>query len=197
MADKHKLPIRARRSYNVPTTWNQGDTIEWDVTVPDYPASDGWTLTYEAKSSTSDLATITASANGDDYTVTVSASTSSGYSVGDYHYVAYVTKSAERFTVDSGRVSILKNFETSGNYDDRSHAETVLDAINAVLESRATKDQESYSIAGRSLNRTPIADLIMLRDKYKTEVVRDERADRIRRGLGHEGRILTRFTPLS
>ena len=192
-ADNQKMPIRERRTNNVPTVWNAGDTLKWDVSVPDYPATDGWTLTYEVKSKNEHIATITASADGDGYTVTVPAATSAGYTIGHHHYRAYVTKGSERYTVDSGDLEILKDFEDSGNYDDRTHAEIVLDAIEAVLESRATKDQESYSIAGRSLSRTPIGDLLALRDRYKTEVVANHRADQIARGLGSSARIRTRF----
>ena len=192
-ADNQKMPIRERRINNVPTVWNAGDTLKWDVSVPDYPATEGWTLTYEVKSKNDHVATITASADGDGYTVTVPAATSAGYAVGHHHYRAYVTKGSERYTVDSGDLEILKDFEDSGNYDDRSHAEIVLDAIEAVLESRATKDQESYSIAGRSLSRTPIEDLLKLRDRYKTEVISNHRADQIARGLGSTARVRTRF----
>ena len=192
-ADNQKIPIRERRTNNVPTVWNAGDTIKWDVSVPDYLASDGWTLTYELKSTSSNLSTITASADGDDYTVTIAAATSADYTPADYHYQAFVTKSGERYTVDSGRVTILKDFQDSGNYDDRSHPEVVLDAIEAVLESRATKDQENYSIAGRSLARTPIEDLLTLRDRYKSEVIQAQRADQIARGLSSSAKIRTRF----
>jgi hypothetical protein len=192
-ADNQKMPIRERRINNVPTVWNAGDTLKWDVSVPDYPATEGWTLTYEVKSKNTHVATITASADGDGYTVTVPAATSAGYAVGHHHYRAYVTKGSERYTVDSGDLEILKDFEDNGNYDDRSHAEIVLDAIEAVLESRATKDQESYSIAGRSLSRTPIEDLLKLRDRYKNEVISNHRADQIARGLGSTARVRTRF----
>ncbi len=192
-ADNQGMPIPERRTNNVPTIWNAGDTLKWDVSIPDYPADDGWTLTYEVKSKTSSISTITASADGEAYTVTVGAATSSGYSPGEYQYAAYVTKSGERFTVDTGRIKILKDFEDAGNYDGRDHAEVVLDAIEAVLETRATKDQESYSIAGRSLSRTPIEDLLALRDRYKAEVVANRRADQISRGLGSSARIRTRF----
>ena len=39
-------------------------------------------------------------------------------------------------------------------HDPRAHAEKVLEAIEAVIEKRATKDQESYTIKNRSLART-------------------------------------------
>jgi hypothetical protein len=196
-AENKKIPIRQRRLNNVPTEWVAGDTIIWDVIVPDYPATDGWTLKYILKAKTAHIDAITASADGADYTVTISASASSAYASGEYHYKAYVVKGSERFTVDNGKITIKKDFDDSGNYDDRTHAKIVVDAIEAVIEGRATKDQESYSIAGRSLERTPIPELLVLRDRYKAEVVREDRADRIRRGLGHSGRIKTRFGGLT
>ena len=49
------------------------------------------------------------------------------------------------------------------------HVRRVIDAIEAVIERRATKDQKSYSIDGRSLERTPIDELLLLRDRYRAE----------------------------
>jgi hypothetical protein len=49
------------------------------------------------------------------------------------------------------------------------HVEKVLDAIEAVIENRASQDQMSYSIKGTTLSRTPIADLLLLRREYKEE----------------------------
>ena len=192
-AENQNLPIKKRGSNNVPTVWTAGDTIEWDVSVDDYPATDGWVLTYELKNKNSSISTITAAADGSDYTVSIPAGTSDDYTAGDYHYQAYVTKSGNRYTVDSGKITILKNYEDAGNYDGRSHAKIVAEAIESVIEGRASKDQESYTIAGRSLARTPIEDLLRLRDRYRAEVVREDRADRIKRGLGHSGRVKTRF----
>lgn len=53
---------------------------------------------------------------------------------------------------------------------DKSHAEIMLDAIEARLQGRAVSDHERYSIDGRSLDRIPFADLVKLRDKYRREV---------------------------
>lgn len=192
-AENQDLPIRSRRSNAVPTEWVSGDTIIWNTKVPDYPADEGWALSYILKSKDANVASFNAVADGADYTATITATASTGYSEGEYHYQAFVTKGSERFTVDNGKITIKKNFADSGNYDDRTHAKIVLDAIESVIEGRATKDQESYTIAGRSLARTPIPDLLMMRSRYKAEVVREDRADRIRRGLGHTGRVKVRF----
>jgi hypothetical protein len=65
--------------------------------------------------------------------------------------------------------------------------------VEAVLEKRATKDQEAYSIIGRSLTRTSIEELTKLRDSYRGKYVAEINRHRAKKGLGHRGRLLTRF----
>ncbi len=55
-----------------------------------------------------------------------------------------------------------------------THARRMLNAIEAALEGRASKDTESYTIEGRSLSRTPIPDLLRLRAIYRREVAAEE-----------------------
>jgi hypothetical protein len=43
----------------------------------------------------------------------------------------------------------------------------VLDAIEAVIENRATLDQQEYTIGSRHLKRMTAAELIEFRDKYR------------------------------
>lgn len=176
-----------------------GDTLQWrrDDLAADYPASAGWALAYTLilRSGTATKITINASAALDAHAVSVAASTTQGWAAGEYELQGHVTKAAERFRVYLGTVNVRENLPASsgGARDSRSHAEKVLDAIEAVIERRASKDQEEYSIGGRSLKRTPIGDLIRLRDKYKAEVAREVQAERIRRGLGARRIVNVRF----
>ena len=66
----------------------------------------------------------------------------------------------------------------AAGHDARSHVQRVLDAIEAVLEKRATLDQEQYRINNRELRRTPIADLLKLRDRYRGELARMKAASK-------------------
>ena len=136
---------------------------------------------------------ITASESGDDYIIEVSQSVSATYKAGIYHWQAYIirTSDSERLTVDSGTWSIISNRDVSST-DPRNHVKIVLDNIEAVLEGRSSKDQENYSIQGRSLSRTPIPDLILLRDRYQAMYVRAKRAERLKNNLGHSGIIKVR-----
>ena len=75
-----------------------------------------------------------------------------------------------------------------------THATRVLAAIEAVLERRATKDQESYTIDGRSLSRTPISELLLLRNLYRREVQLEAQAENVAAGKANGRMILTRFS---
>ena len=90
-----------------PALIRAGDLLQWkrtDLGV-DY-ANSAYTLKYSARleGTGSTEIEITASASGDDYLVSVSKSTTANYTVGVYHWQAYITRNSdsERITIDSG-----------------------------------------------------------------------------------------------
>lgn len=175
-----------------------GDTVKWTKSLADFPASASWVLTYEVLHAGGDLGTVTASASGDDFAITVTAATTAAWNTTAANRLstwnAFATLAGERYHVGTGTFLILPNPAVVTTLDARSHAKIVLDAVQAVLENRATKDQMAYSVAGRSLSLTPIPDLLALRREYGALVAAEERARRAALGLGHKGRIKTRFT---
>lgn len=74
-----------------------------------------------------------------------------------------------------------------------THAETMLAAIESVLEGRITADVEAYTIAGRQITKIPIADLLVLRDRYQAEVNSEAAAAAIAEGTGNPRKIKVRF----
>jgi len=177
-----------------PASFIAGDTVKWKKSVSDYKPEDSWVLTYYfTKAGTQQK--LTATDNGDSkHLVTLTAANSADWLPGEYKWQAVVTKTTERYIVDSGSLTVEIDFaqQTSG-HDSRTYWETVLDNVKAVLEERATKDQSSYTIHGRQLSRTPLGDLIALHSKAVGEVAKEKRAEAIKNGLGHSGKILTRF----
>jgi len=176
------------RTMREPAWFNSGDTLQFTKQLADFPASDGWTLTYYLASSgapiTFDAVT---DADGVSYDVTVTAATTATFTPGVYKWTAVVRKgaggAAQRFTVDQGDLRICSNPAGTGAL---SHARKVLAAIEAVIENRATKDQEEYSIGGRMLKRSPLGELVKFRRQYAAEVRREERADQVARGQGQK-----------
>lgn len=181
---------------NEPLKLRAGDTWKWrrEDLATDYPAST-WTLTYRFKNAAGGFEVV-ASADGDNFSVEVAASTSSTHAAGVYAWQAQVVNGAEKYTVDQGTTEVLANLfsgTATAASDQRTHAKKVLDAIEAVIEGRASKDQEEYTIGGRSLKRTPIEDLLKLRQTYRDEVAAELAAERIANGIGLAKKIQVRF----
>jgi hypothetical protein len=184
---------------SIPTTepaeLRAGDTWAWTKTLDDYPAS-AWTLKYRFKNAAGGFE-ITATASGDDFSVSVAAATTTGYAAGAYSWMAWVEGgTSEKYTVDTGTCTINPDYRSgtaTAAFDDRTHARIVLDAIEAVIEGRAAKDQEEYEIAGRRLKHTPIPTLLKLRQHYKAEVAGQVAAEAVANGLGTGRRIQFRI----
>lgn len=169
-----------------------GDTVKWSKTLADYPASAGWALAYTFINAAGKFSA-SGTANGDKFDVTISAATTAALAAGSYYFEGYVSKAGERFRVDAGNVKVAQNIATATTFDGRSHARKVLDAIQAVIEGRASTDQQEYTIGNRSLKRTPIADLLVLANKYQAMVNAEDNAAAVAAGRGAKNRILVRF----
>jgi len=190
---------RTNYSTTEPSTLVAGDRFTWkrDDLAGDYSPS-AYALTYEFHSDVggggSKKFTITATEADDTYYIEVGSSTTASYTPGDYIWEAYITRSSdsERIMVDSGRTEITINLANT-NADLRSHAKKVLDAIEAVIENRATIDQSSMSIAGRSLSRMNIDELMNFRMQYKTEYLKEIKLARIRNKQGSGNTVKVSF----
>lgn len=175
-----------------PTELRAGDTWRWTRALADYPAS-AWALKYRFKHPTLAGFEIVAIASGDTHSIIYAAASSASVGAGDYSWIAWVEGgTSEKYTVDQGVITVKPDYRAAtaaAVLDERSHARIVLAAIEAVIEGRATIDQEGYEIAGRSLKRTPIPDLLKLRQTYRAEVRAQQQAERIQNGTGVGGRI--------
>lgn len=174
-----------------------GDRAMWKRTDlgADYPPA-SYTLKYSARLEGSGATeiTFTAAGSGSDFIVEIAAATTAAWAPGRYHWQAYIirTSDSQRITVDSGTFTIKANRDEATT-DPRTHAKKVLDAIEAVLEGRATKDQESVTIAGRTLQRTPLPDLIALRTEYRMEVRAEEAKEQLAQTGFDPRRVGVRF----
>lgn len=164
----------------LPARFVVGDTVTWDETLSDYPASSSWVVTYYFSNHNTSFSSGHA-ASGDDHTITI---TTTDLEAGDYDYQKVVTDGASRFTLERGRVTVepdLSGDDESGE-DRRSYAERALANIEAVLIGKATRDQSSYSLNGRALSRYSPDELRAWRASLRIEL-REEKA-RVRRRAG-------------
>lgn len=173
-----------------PTSLLAGDTAKWLKSLPDYLASDGWVLSYVLANAAVRI-TFSASSSGADHLVNVLASATAAWAAGDYEWRAQVSKSGEVYTVGSGAITVHPSFASA--VDGRSHARKVLANIEAYLENSGNLTAAMYEIAGRRLQKIPLADLVAMRSRYQFEVAREDAANNAARGLPDKRRVMVRF----
>jgi len=164
-----------------PDSFFAGDSLTWKISDGDYKASDGWTLEYILLNSTSKI-TITTSASGDDHLVEVAKATTANYTAGTYDWRAYFYDADERYEYKVGTMVVKADWTTASTLDTRSHAKTMLDALEATLQGKATQDQEEIKIGDREIKRMSHKQLIEARNFYKEEYQREQDAEAIDNG---------------
>lgn len=174
-----------------------GDFIQWRRTDlgADYP-NDEYTATYIARitGGGANEITLTGSAYGTEYLFAVSSAVSADFVPGYYHWQLEMVRSSdsERVVVDRGTFTAIVDLDVNQS-DPRTHAEIMVDKIEAVLQNRADADVANYSINGRSLVKLSIDDLLKWRDYYRAELTMEKRKERVRRGKSTGATVKVRF----
>lgn len=174
-----------------------GDFIQWRRTdlSADYP-NDEYTATYIARitGGGANEITLTGTAYGVDYLFSVLSAVSADFAVGYYHWQLEMVRNSdsERIVVDRGTFTAIPDLDVDQS-DPRTHAEIMVDKIEARLESRADVDVSNYSINGRSLVKMSIDELMKWRDYYRAELTMEKRKERVRRGKSTGATVKVRF----
>ena len=175
-----------------------GDFIQFKRTdiIKDYP-NDTHTAEYVARITGGGATEIKLPATAPDatkYLFTVSSVDSAAFVAGYYHWQLEITETASgnRIVVDRGEFTAVVDLDVN-NVDPRSHAEIMIDKIEAVLQNRADGDLSSYSIAGRSLTKMSPDELLSWRDYYRREFAAEKRKAKIKRGKRNGSTVLMRF----
>lgn len=168
-----------------------GDTVRWSKSLPDYPASAGWVLSYILLNATSKI-TLGSTPSGDAFTVSADAATTAAWAAGDYAWRAQVSKAGDVFTVADGRMTVRPSFGAS-TLDTRSTARKALEAVQAYLTDSKNLAAAEYQINGRQLRRHSLPELWAHRDRLQFEVSKEDAAARIAAGLPDGRRVYVRF----
>lgn len=177
-----------------PARVTAGDTWSWRWASADYPAP-AWANAWRVVGPGVAL-DVSAVAEGPGFVATASAAATAALTIAargvPCTLFGWVTQAATRFEVYRAPLLVLPNPATATG-DQRGHAAATLAAIEALLEGRATKDQESYRIGDRELKRIPVPELLSLRDYYRAEAKREADADALASGRPRARVVLTRM----
>ena len=167
-----------------PSTIFQGDTVEWLKSLADYPAPT-WILEYFATTQEGQISFI-ASADGTDHKVSLDATTTAQFDVGEYRWVAKVRQGVTVKTIDSGTWEVLIDLASQqSGYDTRTHSRKCLDFIEKAIEDYFNGKglTTSYSIGDSQFTFRTIEEVFQAKDRYTAFVAAEEADERVRRGL--------------
>ena len=188
-----------------------GDTLDFEVSVPDYPNTDGWTLKYRLtprfSSPVQAPVGLTASANADgSYQVQAGPATTAAWAAGYYSVARWVEKSGARQTLTGllgaelgGPIGQLKVYAdpalTAQGFDSRSQARKAVDDLKAAMATfQSTGGKvKSYSIGSRQMEFESSAEIVQLLDFWRRQLDNEEAAATLAAGLGNPRTIGLRF----
>ena len=169
-----------------------GVTATWQVSLSDYPAST-WTLVYTLINSAAKIS-ITATANGVDHLVSVAPATTAGYTAGTYNWQATATDGVDTHVVREGCMEVVALFSAQSTLDARSHAAIMVDAIEAMLQGRASDEQRKFKIGDTEVEYLSPAEIQEWLNFYRNELSAEKRADAMAKGRGSSNIMRVRFT---
>ncbi len=171
-----------------PMTVRAGESWQWTRALAEYPAT-AWTLTYHAFNAEGTW-TLTASADGTVHLVHAGPDVTTEIPPGRYDWISQVSDGVEVFGVGAGSMVVLPDLALVSSHDGRSRARRILEAIDAMIEERATDgDLDVVKTAiGARVTEYRLDQLLKLRAHYAAIVARETQAQT---GIG--GMIQMRF----
>ena len=157
--------------YQIPAEIYAGFKTAWTLKSSEYPASE-YIIKYTLKKLGSAPITLIGTADGNDHLFVISSTASADYEAGTYYYQCYVEDSGgELFPISTGKTEVKATLlGQSDAFDPRTHAQKCLEAIEAVIEGRATSNQSSVKVGTKELRYYSFTELLGLRAYYINEV---------------------------
>lgn len=159
MAEPQKLTAGDRWA------WSRADLAEA------WPPADGWALTYHFAPLEGGAPRMVQASPA--FEIDMAPAATALFAPGRWFFAITVTSATDRRTVGEGWLDVAADPASVTAPDQRSRAQRILAAIEATLEKRASADADAFTIEGRSISRTPMADLLKARARFAEEVRRE------------------------
>lgn len=173
---------------NFPDRLTAGLPLNHLMTFAAYPASQGWAVRVIVRGpSAFDL---TATAEADQHRFTRTVDETSAWQPGKHHFSLRAVRGLDAVEIEFGQVTIDRDLALlEAGSDMRTHAEITLENIKAVIEKRATQDQQKYVIRNRELWRTPLLELMKFKAHYQDLVNAEQARANGRSGWGRSIKV--------
>lgn len=153
-----------------------GDSLNFLTATTGYSAADGWVLKYRMvpRSGSASAIDITATAEGADHRVQVAASATANWAAGSYGWAAWVEKAGEKYTVQTGQLTVLADpRQAAPGADTRSTARRALDDAKAAMAAW-NPSRRRFKIGDREQEFNSPADIIKAISYWEGQVLNED-----------------------
>lgn len=162
---------------SLPATITAGDRVDLLLTVSDYPATAGWSLTLAVAGPSVD--TWTSTASGAAHALTLPVADTALLAAGTYRWSLKATKAGGyATTVATGVLAVTADLTQAAAGEQASWAETTLAVVEAVIANTATSEMKMYMIGGRQVMSLSLGELMTLRAQLRADVARERSGGR-------------------
>lgn len=160
-----------------PLSFIAGDSLKWSRGFEQYPAGNGWLLTYVLNNQMQKyvVAAGDVTVDGDGFDVAIPTTETKNWAPGEYLWLAVLVNSGtgQRVTGAAGRVTIQPDvLDAATAVDTRAWEEIALANVHIVLSGRATDGVLEYKINDRELRRYSMDELLKLESWLDTKVTK-------------------------
>jgi hypothetical protein len=169
-----------------PQKLTAGDTVSFVKALADFPAGDGWALTYEVSGPNGQYE-FNSAASGNSHLCTVAAATTAGWLPGEYELSGFAVNAttAERVQIYQAQLHVLPN-TAAGAAAQQTHAQKMITLIEGVMLGKAGHDILESDIEGTCIKRLSPAELWQEYNYWRGVRAQETRG-------GKAGKIVPRF----
>jgi hypothetical protein len=181
-----------------PEKFLAGETVKWTKSLSEFTPAEGAVLKYSIRGA--QKLDITCTTSGADFLATLTAAQTAALNTGTSAltcwWQSYVELSGERFKIADGQFTVDPDLsDINAAYDGRSHAKTMLDALESLSEGKASLDQKQLMIGDRQITRLTPKELTDWTEHYRAKYESELRKWRRDNGLsGNDRKVLLKFT---
>lgn len=187
----------SQQKHHEPYTIAAGDSISFRKTLPDFPASAGWSLKYELRGGAVPVEFVS-TPDGDSHVLSVDADVTTSWLPGDYVFAGFAELGQQRTQFFLASLTITADLETvTGDTPVTTHAQRMLVKLELQLEKMAEDDIIDSTVEGTEIRREARKEIYTMRKKYQRERESEIAAENVNNGRESGRRIVTRLNIMS
>ena len=176
-----------------PDSVRVGDTWQWQKVLNDYPANQGWSLTYYFRKGDAQFSVAcTIATDGVSFLAYAGPATTAAYRPGRYQYQARVANGTDSYVILDGQLLVEPDPAAAGGQDPRSRARKIIAALEAAMLRRAG-GRVHVVIDGQAVQFDTQAELIRAKTYWEGVLEAEVNRYRIAQGLGSKRTIRARL----